>query len=213
VGSRAPGSKARTEVDAGRALEESLGVLKPQKLRERYAANMRAYAGKLIANERCLLGIREGNFKWTKVEEGKEDELMASKINKATTAFDKWWIRQLIRGHETISVVTEYGPRTNNFKDSVATLSLMSLYENLMTDHEEEILKHLTTLDYDDADVAKAYKLLPINQAVHTLDEDKIEQPVYVPAMFADVFVAMSTQTTADDKSAQLKEATAWVPK
>ena len=31
--------------------------------------------------------------------------------------------------------------------------------------------------------------------------------------MFADVFVAMSTQTTADDKTAQLKDATAWLPK
>ena len=82
-----------------------------------------------------------------------------------------------------------------------------------MTDHEEEILNHLTTLDYDNADVAKAYTLLPINQAIHTLDEEKIQTPVYVPVMFADVFVAMSTQTTADDKTAQLKDATAWVPK
>ena len=45
----------------------------------------------------------------------------------------------------------------------------MTIYQDLMTDHEEEILKHLTTLDYDNADVAKAYKLLPINQAIHTL--------------------------------------------
>ena len=87
------------------------------------------------------------------------------------------------------------------------------LYETLMTDHEEEILQHLTTLDYGNADVAKAYKLLPINQAIRTLDEENIEKPVYVPAMFADLFVAMSTQTTADESWAQLKDATAWVPK
>ena len=90
----------------------------------------------------------------------------------------------------------------------------MKIYQDLMTDHEEEILKHLTTLDYDNADVAKAYTLLPINQAIRTLnDEEKIQTPVYVPVMFADVFVAMATQTTADDKTAQLKDATAWVPK
>ena len=89
----------------------------------------------------------------------------------------------------------------------------MSLYELLMTDHEEEILQHLTQLDYDNADVAKAYQFLPINQAVHKLDEENIETPVYVPAMFADVIVAMSTETTADDSLAQLKDATAWVPK
>ena len=209
----AKGATPRSEADVGRALEESLGVLDPETMRERYVANMRAYADELIANKRCLLGIREGNVKWTKVEEGKDDEVMATTIKKETTRFDKWWIRQLLRGVETICVVTEFGPRTNNFGDPVKTLSLMSLYELLMTDHEEEILQHLTTLDYGNADVAKAYTLLPINQAIHTLDEENIEKPVYVPAMFADVFVAMSTQTTADDKTAQLKDATAWVPK
>ena len=61
----------------------------------------------MIANKRCLLGIREGNVKWTKVEEGKDDELMATTIKKETTRFDKWWIRQLLRGVETICVVTE----------------------------------------------------------------------------------------------------------
>ena len=175
-------------------------VLDPGTMRQRYVANMRAYTDELIANKRCLLGIREGNVKWTKVEEEQDDEVMATAIKKETTRFDKWWIRQLLRGVETICVVTEFGPRTNNFGDPVKTLSLMTLYEDLMTDHEEEILQHLTTLDYGNADVAKAYNLLPINQAIHTLDEENIEKPVYVPAMFADLFVAMSTQTTADDK-------------
>ena len=44
------------------------------------------------------------------------------------------------------------------------------------------------------------------HQAIHTLnDEEKIQTPVYVPVMFADVIVALTTQTTADDKTAQLK--------
>ena len=81
----------------------------------------------------------------------------------------------------------------------------MNLYELLMTDHEEEILSHLTQLDYDNAAIAKAYQFLPINQAVHKLDEENIETPVYVPAMFADVLIAMSTETTADSSLAQLK--------
>ena len=69
---------------------------------------MRAYTDELIANERGLLGIREGNVQWTKVEENEENEVMTSKINKATTAYDKWPIRQLLRGVETICVVTEF---------------------------------------------------------------------------------------------------------
>ena len=107
----AKGATARSEADVGRALEESLGVLNPKKLRERYVVNMRAYTDELIANKRCLLGIREGNVKWTKVEEEQENEVMTTTIKKETTRFDKWWIRQLLRGVETICVVTEFGPK------------------------------------------------------------------------------------------------------
>ena len=209
----AKGATPRSEADVGRALEESLGILDPELLRKRFVTNMRAYADELIANRRCLLGIREGTVKWTKVEEEKDDEEMVTKIKKETTKFDKWWIRQLLRACETICAVTEFGERTKNFTDKGATFRVMSLYELLMTDHEEEILSHLTQLDYDNADIAKAYQFLPINQAVHKLDEENIETPVYVPAMFADVLIAMSTETTADNSLAQLKDATAWVPK
>ena len=34
-----------------------------------------------------------------------------------------------------------------------------------------------------------------------------------MPDMFADVIVALATQTTADDKTAEFVDATAWVPK
>ena len=50
---------------------------------------------------------------------------------------------------------------------------------------------------------AKAYNLFPYNQTIHTLDgQNKIVKPVYVPDIFADVIVALATQTTADDKTA-----------
>ena len=42
-------------------LKATGGVLNQKKLRERYVTNMRAYTTELIANERCLLGIRQGN--------------------------------------------------------------------------------------------------------------------------------------------------------
>ena len=207
------GATPRSEADVGRALEESLGILDLELCRKRFVTNMRAYADELIANRRCLLGIREGELKWTKVEEGKEDEEITTTINKATTKFDKWWIRQLLRTCETICAVTEFGGKTNNFSDKPATLALMQVYELLMTDHEEEILSHLTNLDYNDDAIAKAYQILPLNQAIHKLVDENIETPVYVPAMFADVLIAMSTETTADNSLAQLKDATAWVPK
>ena len=101
------GATPRSEADVGRALEESLGILDLELCRKRFVTNMRAYADELIANRRCLLGIREGDVTWTKVEEGKEDEEITATINKATTKFDKWWIRQLLRTCETICTVTE----------------------------------------------------------------------------------------------------------
>ena len=49
---------------------------------------------------------------------------------------------------------------------------------------------------------------------IHALDDEgKIRKPVHVPDMFADVIVALATQTTADDKTAQFLDATAWVPR
>ena len=209
----AKGATPRSEADVGRALEESLGILDLALCRKRFVVNMRAYADELITNQRLLLGIREGELKWTKVEEGKEDEEITATINKATTKFDKWWIRQLLRTCETICAVTEFGGKTNDFSDKPATLALMQVYELLMTDHEEEILSHLSKLDPDDDAIAKAYQILPLNQAIHKLVDENIETPVYVPAMFADVLIAMSTETTADNSLAQLKDATAWVPK
>ena len=204
----AKGATARSEADVGRALEESLAVLSPKALRERYVTNMRAYMDELITDKRGILGIREGNVQWTKVEKGQENEVMTTTIKKETTRFDKWWIRKMLCGVETICAVTEFGPNTPEF------LNTMVLYQDLMADHEEEILNHLKTLDYGNADVAKACTLFPYNQTIHTLDdEDKIRKPVHVPAMFADVIVALATQTTADDKTAQFVGATAWVPK
>ena len=65
-------------------------------------------------------------------------------------------IRQMLRGVETISAITEFGPITNFFDMTMLTSTSWRTTE-------EEILNHLKTLDYDNADVAKAYTLLPCN--------------------------------------------------
>ena len=81
-----------------------------------------------------------------------------------------------------------------------------------MADHDEVILNHLNTLDYTDPHVAKAYTLFPYNQAIRKLDNN-IKMAQFVSEMFADVIVALATQTTAENKTAQFVDATAWVPK
>ena len=104
----------------------------------------------------------------------------------------------MLRGVETICAITEFAPQDEPFVNTVM------LYQVLMADHEKEILNHLSTLDYTDPDIAKAYTLFPYHQAIHKLDnKNKIVQPMFVSEMFADVIVALATQTTAEDKTAQ----------
>ena len=79
--------------DVGRALEESLAVLDLKTVRERYVTNMRAYMDELMTDERCILRTRKGHVQRTKLEEGKEAEMMTTKVHKETTKSDKWCIR------------------------------------------------------------------------------------------------------------------------
>ena len=114
----------------------------------------------------------------------------------------------MLRGVETICAITEFAPQDEPFVNTVM------LYQVLMADHEEEILRHLKTLDYTNADIAKAYTLLPYHQAIRKLDNtNKIVKPVYVSEMFGDAIVELATQTTAEMKTAQLVDATAWASK
>ena len=91
----------------------------------------------------------------------------------------------------------------------------MLLYPIMMADHEEEILLHLKTVDYTTADSAKAHTFLPYDLTIHDLDDEQhIAHPVHVPEMFAYAVVELTTQTTAEGgPTAQLTDATAWVPK
>ena len=85
----------------------------------------------------------------TKLEEGKDAEVMLTKVHKETTKYDKWFIQQMLRGVETICAVTELAP-------AEPFLNTVMFYQTLMADYEEEILNYLNTLDYTDPNVAKA---------------------------------------------------------
>ena len=195
--------------DVARALEESLGILGTVTLRERYATNVRAHMDKLMTDQRCILGIRKGNIEWTKLQEGKDAEVITTKVHKETTKFDKWFIRQMLRAVGTICALTEFASQ-----DPDALQGTVLLYHVMIGDHEEEILRQLKTVDYTNADIAKAYTLFPYDLAIHELDDQQnITHPVHVLDMFAYAVVELTTQTTAEGgPSAQLTDATAWVP-
>ena len=75
--------------DVARALEGSLGVLNAKSLRERYVTNMRVYMDELMTDERRILGTRKGDVQWTKREEGKDAEVMTTRVHKEATKYDK----------------------------------------------------------------------------------------------------------------------------
>ena len=112
-----------------------------KKLRERYILNMRAYIDNVMGDKRDILGIRKGNIEWTKLQEGKDAELMTTKVHKETTKFNKWFIRQMLRAVETICALTESASQ-----DPDALQGTVLRNQIMMGDHEEEILRHLKTV-------------------------------------------------------------------
>ena len=176
-GIRTTGNIAAGAADVGRALEESLGILDKKQLHERYILHVRAYFGKVMNDHRGILGIRKGNIEWTKLEEGKDAEAITTKVHKATTKYDKWFVRQMLRSVETISMLTEFA--------LVGTIeNTVTFSRTMMADHEEEILVHHKTPDWNNADVAKAYTL--VANPLHGLaDNGHIAHPVHVPHMIA----------------------------
>ena len=130
----------------------------------------------------------------------------STKVHQATTKYDKWFVRQMLRSVEIISALTEFGEQTIE--------NTVMLFQTMMADHEEEILKHNAALDWNDADVAKVCTL--VADPIHELnDQGHIVHPVHVPhiAMAAYVIGELSTLATAEgDATTQLAEATAWVP-
>ena len=76
-------------------LEQSLGILKKDELRERYVQNMCVYYVSMMVDERGILGIRNGVIGWTKQTEGQDDKTIRVKIRSATTEYDKWFVRQM----------------------------------------------------------------------------------------------------------------------
>ena len=54
---------------------------------------MRAYFDNAMVDKHGILGIRKGHIEWTKLQEGKDAAAMSTKVHKATTKYDKWFVR------------------------------------------------------------------------------------------------------------------------
>ena len=54
---------------------------------------MRAYFDNVMVDKHGIPGIRKSHIEWTKIQEGKDAEAMSTKVHKATTKYDKWFVR------------------------------------------------------------------------------------------------------------------------
>ena len=84
---------------------------------------------------------------------------------------------------------------------------------NLLTIHEEEILKHLTEeVNWQNPKEAQACSLLAADY--HKMIDSRIRQPVHVPSMYSyEVFLWLVTATASTDPSAYQDESTVWTPR
>ena len=113
------------------------------------------------------------------------------------TAYAKWSNRQLLKAVEIIETVSEFPAKQ---KPDSSVFSATSDLIDLLTQHEEAILKHLVDeVQWSNKKQANAYQFL--DGPYHKLDDArKIRMPVHVPHIFSCIFLGMVTEATATEK-------------
>ena len=112
------------------------------------------------------------------------------------TVYDKSFNRPLLKAAEIIETVTEFAKKKRGERQGVSSTS--DLIE-LLTQHEEAILKHIyDEVNWTNAKQANAYQFL--DDPYHKLDDArKIRMPVHVPHMYSYTFLGLVTETTATE--------------
>ena len=120
----------------------------------------------------------------------------------------------LLKAAEIMETISELRAKQKpgQSQDLTSTSDLIEL----LTQHEEAILKHIyDEVDWSNAKQASAHQFL--DDPYHKLDAArKIRKPVHVPHMFSYTFLMMVTETTATHKGedkAHHTEKAAWTSK
>ena len=194
------------QIDPAHVMEKMLGILEVDQLKANFQTCNRKLADVFANDENdSLLGVRKGLIDWVKItkkstdpKEPHEAEKQQTAVYSEVTAYDQWFNRQLLEAVEIIETTSEF--RAKQKPGQAQDLTSMSDFVELLTQHEEAILKHIyDEVDWSNTKQASAYRFL--DDPYHKLDAArKIRKPVHVPRMFSCTFLMMVTETTATQK-------------
>ena len=207
------------QVDSAHAMEKMLGILEFDKLKDNFQTCNRKLADVFAGDNGNFLGVRMGRIEWVKIikestdpKEPHETEKQQTAVYAEVTAYDKWFNPPLLKSAEIIETISEFAAKT---KPGDMDVSSTSDVIELLTQHEEAILKHIyDEVIWTNAKQANAYQFL--DDPYHKLDDAReIRKPVHVPHMFSYTFLGLVTETTATEKEQEVyhTERAVWTSK
>ena len=183
------------QIDPSRASEKMLGILDEDELQKSFQMCSRTLATTLMQDD-VLMGVRKGRTEWFEIKQPEtknappEVEKRFTGIWVETTEYDRWFNLNLLKSVEIVETVCEF---------AIIKAQAPVLLAKMLTQHEEDILKHLLQeVDWQKPHAAQAYSMF--DDPYHKLDaEGKIRLPVYEPFVYSMVFLETVTITTARD--------------
>ena len=99
------------------------------------------------------MGVRKGRMDWIEITKKSKDpkvpdetEPQQTGVYKEVTDYDMWYNRQVLRAVEILQCTTEFAGKHKSGQDS--TFAEVNELTALLTQHEEDLLKHLMGLNW-----------------------------------------------------------------
>ena len=211
------------EVDPAHVVEHMLGILDHETIVKNYKEMSRKLADtyELADKTQNFMGVRKGRMDWIEITKKSKDpkvpdetEPQQTGVYKEVTDYDMWYNRQVLRAVEILQCTTEFAGKHKSGQDS-AFAEVNELTE-LLTQHEEDLLKHLLGLNWQTGRIPHVYRYF--DDPYHKLDANgHIRKPVHVPYMLSYSFLSRASETTATMKDKYEKalhtELTVWTSK
>ena len=167
-----------------------------------------------------FMGVRKGRMEWIEITKESTDpkvphetETQQTGVYREVTDYDLWYNRHLLRAVEILQFTTEFACKHKPGQEDISVAADLS---KLLTLREEDILKDLMKMNWENTRQAHVYRFF--DDPYHKLDaDDHIMQPVHVPYMIPYSFLSRASETTATMKDKSDKalhtELTVWTSK
>ena len=174
------------KVDPAHVVEHLLGILDGETIVKNYKEMSRKLADtyELADKTQHFMGVRKGRMEWQKITKKSKDPKVKDVTEKEQTGvydevteYDEWYNRQILRSVEILQCTTEFAGLHKSRQDS-AFAQVNELIE-LLTQHEEDLLKHLLGLNWQTGRISHVYRYF--DDPYHKLDANgHIILPVHV---------------------------------